>query len=229
MADALKNRARRSRSVRIVQAPVDDIYEVHLDSSTGISLSNSKWRSHLRFHLAQSIKLKAGRNRFQVAVVGGVIPRSTHMVDDYNNTFSLIVGATTHEIVMEHGNYTANNFKAQVAADILAESGLTMNIAYSTVTNKYTFTLANAAYSGVSFAFGDSDAYKLMGLSSGTHAFNLVGGTWTLTSDNVVNMQTLSSVSVHLEGTSFDASLTPAGTSSILRVCTSPNQSTQWK
>lgn len=135
-----------------------------------------------------------------VGVLNASIPKSYYLIDDYNDTFTLIEGVSSVVIAVPHGNYTLNQFRTVLGTQLTQSSphGWTYSISFPTgnVTNtgKFTYLVQGNGGTQPSFLFQES-LYEQMGFDQGTYTF--VGD--SLTSTNVINLQLLSSLYIHTD------------------------------
>ena len=172
---------------------IDNIYCITLDSSQGIDINHT-----LRFGLHTPIFFKDGLP--SISLKSAVIPRSFYIINDNNDAFDIIIDATTYNITLPHGNYSAKNLTTVLPQYINASVGGTPNFtcSYSKITNKFTFT-AVASSSVISLdANVSNSAYKLLGTPRASHLFSTSGANKVYVSDNCVNVMQINTAHIRI-------------------------------
>jgi hypothetical protein len=130
-------------------------------------------------------------------VLSMTIPRSYYLVRAGYNRAKVIIDGTEYPFEVPPGNYNANNgsnnFATLLMAILLAATGITFTMTYSSVTGKYTYGYTSAA--SVAFVFEDpSRLGHQMGFNevSVNHFQN-----GSLTSANVINFVSTSTLFLH--------------------------------
>jgi hypothetical protein len=115
------------------------------------------------------------QHQILISVQHAVIPYSFYNIDKYNDTLNYIVNGLSYTLTITHGNYNPYSLINFLQTNI---SNLT--IAYSVITNKFTFT-----HSLYDFTFlGTSTCLSLLGFTTTTSSVNKV-----VASINCINLQ----------------------------------------
>jgi hypothetical protein len=106
------------------------------------------------------------------------IPFSYYVINDKNNTFKLVKGATTNVVTITPGNYDANTLATELqtllnTASALTDATHTWLVVFNVSTGKFTFTSSNVT-SIISFVFdetgeaGNTNPRMFLGFPKGT-------------------------------------------------------------
>lgn len=106
-----------------------------------------------------------------------VMSNSNYIVNGYNNTLAMTIGANNYLYTIPQGNYTAATFRVAVLA--LLPGGFTMT--YDLTTNKFTFTYSAA------FSLNQGSGCDYIIGFSGTETASLSGAIYTLTCSRAFN------------------------------------------
>lgn len=116
-----------------------------------------------------------------------VMSNSNYIVNQYNNTLKMTIGAYNYVYSLTLGNYTAQTFKQMVLPFLPV--GFTMD--YSLITNKYTLTYSSA----FSLNTGSTCDY-IIGFS-GTESAALAGAIYSLTCSRSYNFLPIPRFIIH--------------------------------
>jgi hypothetical protein len=137
--------------------------QIFLNSSQATQYNNSSQKSFLTFSLKDVISLDKNNLEVRISLVNAQLPYSFYQINSTNNKFYLYYNGTTETIYFPYGNYNVNTFMAQWNYTVSP----TLNLSYSTVTNKFTFT----STIGLTFNIWDdiNSIFPIIGLVKGTY------------------------------------------------------------
>jgi len=161
---------------------------VYLNSEDRISGSASNF--------VYAIDIPDGSKFDTCCVLSMTIPRSYYLVRAGYNRAKVIIDGVEHPFEVPPGNYHVNNFAALLLG--LLEQWGTFTMTFSTITGKYTYGYTGAAT--VAFVFEDPCRLgHQMGFDevSVNHFVNQGAGILSLTSKNVVNFVSTSTLFLH--------------------------------
>lgn len=115
-------------------------------------------------------------------------PKSYHLINSNNNTFTLTEDKTSHLITLTTGNYDVNTLKTEIQTKLNGYA-YTYVVTYDRSKNKYTITVSGNAMQPY-LDFRDSNTYLIMGFEAQLYQF----AANTLTSPNVCYLQSSSSL-----------------------------------
>ena len=200
-------------SNNLVDTKGDDTITFHLNSDQGIQ-KNTINGQNVDFQLSKPIFLNNSIG--MMAVRSGSIPRSFYVVDGTNCKFDIIIGSTTYNIELLHGNYDVRQLTTIIAdlVNTATSSTPSLSITYSITSNKFTWTFASTT----STITLDTDvlhsAYRLLGEPKDQHVFTASGGDMVHTSENVVNVTQINSLQIHVGELSFNEVVNTSGKTS---------------
>lgn len=132
-----------------------------------------------------------------VSVVQASVPKTYYLIDTNNDNIVLDEDGSQQSITLTHGNYTLRQWLAEVTAQLNANSpnGYTYALSFpgstSPQTGKIQFSTASPVGGAhvISFIFTD-ECYEQFGFSeNSTNTFTYDSGTYYLTSDNCIKLQ----------------------------------------
>lgn len=137
------------------------------------------------------IQFKSGANYNKCLVMAASIPISYYLINDNNNSFTLVELGVSAPVTLTNGNYTVTTYKSEVQSKLTAASTsmghnwvytVTYPNSFSSVsTGKLTFTVS-ANTGQPSFITQETSCWEQLGLNPST-TYNFSGN--TLTSVNV--------------------------------------------
>lgn len=138
--------------------------ELEFDSyDTDISFNNNYTSTNWPlFRLGRPIS-----NIVYMKIVSAEIPFSYYVINQYNNNFKLVINTTQYSLTIPVGNYTGNSLSAAIG---LLLPGI-ITVAYTSSTNKLTFTCSTVAVCYLIFGNSSDDGSTnprfAMGFGSG--------------------------------------------------------------
>jgi hypothetical protein len=137
--------------------------QIFLNSGHANAYYNSTQKSLLSFNLKDIISLEKNCLEVRLSLVNAQFPYSFYQINANNNKFYLYYNGITQTIYFPYGNYNVNTFIAQWNITV----STTLNLTYSTVTNKVLFTSSL----GLAFHFYDdtNSLFPVLGFVKGTY------------------------------------------------------------
>lgn len=96
-------------------------------------------------------------------------PKSYYLINDNNNTFSLIEDKTSYDIVLTNGSYNVNTLLVELQNKLSGHS-YAYTVSYNKSTNKYLFT-ASSNLTQPYFDFRNSQIYLIIGFEPELYQF----------------------------------------------------------
>jgi hypothetical protein len=147
-----------------------------VDSSDRISGSSNNFTI--------KIPMPNENNYNRIILNSAVIPKSFYLIRETYNTFTIKEGGSTYTISIPIGNYTLNEFLAQIRLLLVAPLNFTYTMIFTKRTGKFTFSVTGNAGVQPQFIF-TTNVFEPLGFDkNSTNVF--VGD--SLTSTNIINL-----------------------------------------
>ena len=162
---------------------------VYVDSEERISGTSSNF--------SYAIDIPDGAKYDTCCVLSMIIPRSYYLIRSGQNRAVITIDGVEYPFEVSPGNYNANNFAEALLAILNGIAPASFTIAFSTITGKYTYKYTGPAT--VVFDFEDpSRLGHQMGFDEvSVNQFHQQNGTAVLSSKNVVNFVSTSTLFLH--------------------------------
>lgn len=120
-----------------------------------------------------------------ISIANIAIPRSYYGINSNNNSLAL---GSTQTITITPGDYTASSF----ITEFQTQESIGITMAYNTTIRHFTF---NSGITGFNIVVPNSQ-YKYLGLSVGTHTTPIGTTSWSLESDEVVDLSGTNEINI---------------------------------